>query len=352
MDSALSVRDLSLNIGGAKILDGITLEVAHNETLGIIGPNGAGKTSFFNLLSGIRKPSRGQIFVGDTDVTDLSPHERALSGIARTFQTSSVFINLTCLENVRIAAQAANGKSMNLTKNAYKFPEVVALAHDCLAKVGLSARALQRAGSLSHGDKRRLEIAIVLASKSDIVLLDEPMAGMSVENVVSVGKYATLYNDFDTYVQSYFGRNGGFSTLFHRYQLNNSVFDAAAFMNFITGDASNNFSVSITVGNINNLLRFAVDSNCFGNRIDPSGVKYGFIANDIIWVPQGTSIKLNLDIDAESFTPINNRGPIYANTVGISQDNAFTSGNFVETTQSTTTNISRVLVAPLLIRLV
>ena len=183
MDSALSVKDLSLNIGGAQILDGITLDVAHNETLGIIGPNGAGKTSFFNLLSGIRKPSRGQIFVNSTEVTNLEPHERANAGIARTFQTSSVFINLTCLENVRIAAQAATGRSMNLTRNAYKFPEVLEVAHDCLAKVGLSARAMQRAGSLSHGDKRRLEIAIVLASKSDIVLLDEPMAGMSVENV-------------------------------------------------------------------------------------------------------------------------------------------------------------------------
>lgn len=183
MNAALSVKDLSLNIGGAKILDGITLDIAPNETLGIIGPNGAGKTSFFNLLSGIRKPSRGQIFVGQNDVTNLEPHERARAGIARTFQTSSVFVNLTCLENVRIAAQAANGHSMNLTKNAYKYTEVVQTAHDCLAKVGLSARALQRAGSLSHGDKRRLEIAIVLASKSDIVLLDEPMAGMSVENV-------------------------------------------------------------------------------------------------------------------------------------------------------------------------
>ncbi len=183
MDSALSVKDLSLNIGGAKILDGITLDVAHNETLGIIGPNGAGKTSFFNLLSGIRKPSRGHIFVNSTEVTNLEPHERAKAGIARTFQTSSVFVNLTCLENIRIATQAATGRSMNLTKNAYKFPEVLEVAHDCLAKVGLSARALQRAGSLSHGDKRRLEIAIVLASKSDIVLLDEPMAGMSVENV-------------------------------------------------------------------------------------------------------------------------------------------------------------------------
>ena len=183
MNSALSVKDLSLNIGGAKILDGITLDVAPNETLGIIGPNGAGKTSFFNLLSGIRRPSRGQIFVGEVETTNFEPYQCARAGIARTFQTSSVFVNLTCLENVRIAAQAANGQSMNLTKNAYKFTEVVQTAHDCLAKVGLSARAMQRAGSLSHGDKRRLEIAIVLASQSGIVLLDEPMAGMSVENV-------------------------------------------------------------------------------------------------------------------------------------------------------------------------
>ncbi|MEI7540363.1 MAG: ABC transporter ATP-binding protein [Actinomycetes bacterium] len=183
MNSAISVNDLSLSIGGARILDGITLAVDKNEILGIIGPNGAGKTSFFNLLSGIRKPSRGHIFVGDVDVTDMEPHERALTGIARTFQTSSVFANLTCLENVRIAAQAAIGKSMNMTRNAYKFPEVVARAQECLETVGLSARSLQRAGSLSHGDKRRLEIAIVLASKSEIVLLDEPMAGMSVENV-------------------------------------------------------------------------------------------------------------------------------------------------------------------------
>ena len=181
--SALSVSDLSLSIGGAKILDGITLSVNQNETLGIIGPNGAGKTSLFNLLSGVRKPTRGEIFIGDQNVTHMKPYQRANVGLARTFQTSSVFANLTCLENVRIAAQSANGKSMNLTKNAYKFTEVVATAQECLAEVGLAPRALQLAGSLSHGDKRRLEIAIVLASKSDIVLLDEPMAGMSVENV-------------------------------------------------------------------------------------------------------------------------------------------------------------------------
>jgi len=181
--SALSVKDLSLSIGGAKILDGITLSVNKNETLGIIGPNGAGKTSLFNLLSGVRHPTRGQIFINDLEITSLKPYERAKVGLARTFQTSSIFANLTCLENVRIAAQAANGKSMNLTKSAYKFTDVVSHARECLAKVGLSNRAMQIAGSLSHGDKRRLEIAIVLASKSEIVLLDEPMAGMSVENV-------------------------------------------------------------------------------------------------------------------------------------------------------------------------
>jgi branched-chain amino acid transport system ATP-binding protein len=183
MSSAFSIEDLSLTIGGAMILDGITLDVKENETLGIIGPNGAGKTSLFNLLSGIRKPTRGTIHLGTTDITHMSVHNRAQLGIARTFQTSSIFSNLTLLENVRIAAQAASGKSMNFTKSAYKFQEIVGQSYELLEQVGLKEQALQRAGSLSHGDKRLLEIALVLASKSKIVLLDEPMAGMSVENV-------------------------------------------------------------------------------------------------------------------------------------------------------------------------
>ena len=179
----LSTNDLSLTIGGAMILDGISLNVKENETLGIIGPNGAGKTSFFNLLSGLRKPTRGTIHLGETDISSFPPHKRAQAGIARTFQTSSIFANLTLLENVRIAAQAALGHSMNTTRNAYKYTQAVELASQSLDQVGLSGDSLRIARSLSHGDKRRLEIAIVLASQSKIILLDEPMAGMSVEKV-------------------------------------------------------------------------------------------------------------------------------------------------------------------------
>lgn len=177
------MSDLSLAIGGAKILDGINLEITKHETLGIIGPNGAGKTSLFNLLSGLLSPTRGTITLGETDITHFSPAHRAAAGIARTFQTSSVFNNLSLLENVRIAAQASIGRSMSLTKDAYKFAEAVDLAHHSLHQLGLEGRENQIAGSLSHGDKRRLEIAIILASKAEIILLDEPMAGLSVEHV-------------------------------------------------------------------------------------------------------------------------------------------------------------------------
>lgn len=180
---ALEVEDLSLSIGGAKILDGINLQVNENEILGIIGPNGAGKTSLFNLLSGLRAPTRGAIRLHGRDITSLSPAQRARAGIARTFQTSSVFANLTVLENVRIAAHAATKNSMSLMRNAYKHKDVLTRANECLAIVGLSQNSFKFAGSLAHGDKRRLEIAIVLASDADVVMLDEPMAGMAVENV-------------------------------------------------------------------------------------------------------------------------------------------------------------------------
>ncbi len=182
-NAAIRVSDLSLAIGGAKIVDGVTLEVAPGELLGIIGPNGAGKTSLFNLISGLRPATRGKIFLGDDDITTESTASRASKGLGRTFQTSSVFTMLSVLENVRLAAEAAMGGSMKITRRAYSFKPAIEKAEQALEAVGLSDKKFSFAGSLSHGDKRRLEIAIVLASDAKVVMLDEPMAGMSVENV-------------------------------------------------------------------------------------------------------------------------------------------------------------------------
>lgn len=180
---ALEVQDLTLHIGGAKIVEGISFTVLPGETLGVIGPNGAGKTTLFNLISGIRPPTRGRILLDGQDITGWSAHQRARLGLGRTFQTSSVFPLLTVHENVRLAAEADLGGSMRIWRRPNAFTPALDRAASALEAVGLSERAGLLAASLSHGDKRRLEIAIVLASNAKIVLLDEPMAGMATENV-------------------------------------------------------------------------------------------------------------------------------------------------------------------------
>jgi branched-chain amino acid transport system ATP-binding protein len=180
---AVRVEDLSLTIGGARILEGISFDVEQGETLGVIGPNGAGKTTLFNLISGIRPPTRGRILLGGRDVTGDSIPARALAGLGRTFQTSSLFPFLTVHENVRLAAEAHLGGSMRLWRRPSRFKPALEATAQALEAVGLSDRATWIAGALSHGDKRRLEIAIVLASDAHTILLDEPMAGMATENV-------------------------------------------------------------------------------------------------------------------------------------------------------------------------
>ena len=180
---ALEVQDLTLHIGGAKIVEGISFAVSPGETLGVIGPNGAGKTTLFNLISGIRPPTRGRILLDGQDITGRSAHERARLGLGRTFQTSSVFPLLTVHENVRLAAEADLGGSMRIWRRPNAFTPALERAASALEAVGLTSRAAALAASLSHGDKRRLEIAIVLASNAKTVLLDEPMAGMATENV-------------------------------------------------------------------------------------------------------------------------------------------------------------------------
>jgi len=188
----------------------------------------------------------------------------------------------------------------------------------------------------------------------------------STEDVISVGSLSTLYSDFKTYVGTYFGFNGGFETLFAaatEFTIDeDDLFEADSLVALIAGTAGEDpatpytkvMTGSITISNITKLLRFAVDSNCFGNRV-PSGtdvddetnfgVNDGFLANDLIWVPAGITVTLKLAIDAESFNPINNRGPNYV------QNTNFTEGNFSSSTIATTTLITRVVKVPMLIRL-
>lgn len=176
---ALEVRELSLRIGGAQILEDISFAVPAGEIVGVIGPNGAGKTTLFNLVSGVMTPTGGTVLLDGQDVTSRSIHHRAVAGLGRTFQTSSLFPGLSVEENVRLAAQVKEGGAISL----FTFPRSGDVAsrrsRELLDEVGLGRRRTARAGDLAHGDKRKLEIAMLLATDPSVVLLDEPMAGVA-----------------------------------------------------------------------------------------------------------------------------------------------------------------------------
>jgi branched-chain amino acid transport system ATP-binding protein len=151
--------------------------------VGIIGPNGAGKTTLFNLLSGVMQPTTGRVELDGRDVTDHPPFARARAGLGRTFQVSSVFPLLSARENARLAAEAAMGGTLRIWRRAARFRPALERADWALERVGLADRAFWPAGALAHGDKRKLELAMVLAGDSRVILLDEPMAGVSHEDV-------------------------------------------------------------------------------------------------------------------------------------------------------------------------
>ncbi|AXO36875.1 ABC transporter ATP-binding protein [Micromonospora sp. B006] len=190
----LATRGLTWRIGEVAIVDSVYLDLAPGEFLGVIGPNGAGKTSLFNLITGLRRPTEGTVLLDGADITALPPHRRARLGLGRTFQASSVFGSLTVRENVRLAVQAHRGGSMKLWRRAAADREVAAAADAALDRVGLHHRGTALAGTLAHGEKRKLEIALLLAGEPRVMLLDEPMAGVSAEDVpelVSVIKSLT-----------------------------------------------------------------------------------------------------------------------------------------------------------------
>jgi branched-chain amino acid transport system ATP-binding protein len=183
---ALRITGLGLQIGAATILKDVDLDVTRGALIGVIGPNGAGKTTLFNAISGVVRPTAGRIEMAGQDITGMSVAQRARAGLGRTFQTSSLFPGLTVLENVRLAAQAALGGSYTLLRFPRRRDEASTVAREKLDEVGLSHKIDALAGDISHGDKRKLEIAVLLATRAQTVLLDEPMAGVASGDVTGL----------------------------------------------------------------------------------------------------------------------------------------------------------------------
>ncbi|GAA0231889.1 ABC transporter ATP-binding protein [Haladaptatus pallidirubidus] len=181
----LETENLTRQFGELVATDNVNLGVEAGEFRSVIGPNGAGKTTLFNLITGALFPTSGRVIFADEAVSNLPPHERVRRGIGRSFQITTVFGGLSVRENVRLSAQAVAGESITagnrLFRPADSFPEINERVEDVLSQIGLEARGDEKAAALAYGDRRRLEIGLVLATDPRVVLLDEPTAGMSVE---------------------------------------------------------------------------------------------------------------------------------------------------------------------------
>jgi branched-chain amino acid transport system ATP-binding protein len=174
----LEVRDLSVNFGGLRAVDNVSFAIARNRITTVIGPNGAGKSTLFNLISGAVRPRAGQVLIDGTDYTAQPPYRMQAAGLARSFQITNLFFELSVAENLRLAAQILEPAAMSWRP--------VAASHGALARVdellerfALADKAPYPAGKLSHGEQRRLEVAVALACKPKVLLLDEPTQGMS-----------------------------------------------------------------------------------------------------------------------------------------------------------------------------
>ena len=179
MAELLRVEDVHRHFGGLRAVNGVTLAVNTAERLAVIGPNGAGKTTLFNVIAGELPPTSGRIVFGDQDVTRLPPNERAVRGLARTFQKNNLFLGLSVFENVRLVIQHRRGKSFQPFSSAAALTDVATETDELLARLALGDRRADPARDLSYGEQRQLEVAIALACQPRLLLLDEPTAGMS-----------------------------------------------------------------------------------------------------------------------------------------------------------------------------
>lgn len=178
----LEAHGLRKEFGGLVAVDEVNLTIQRGTIHAIIGPNGAGKTTFFNLLTGKYKPTRGTVIYKGQDITQLPVYRRAHLGIGRSFQITNIFPNLTLLENVRLASQALSGDSFRFLQRTALIQKHLDRAMQVLEVVGLTD-FYALANTLPHGGKRKLELAILLAADPELLLLDEPTAGMASEQV-------------------------------------------------------------------------------------------------------------------------------------------------------------------------
>ena len=188
-DPILRVEGLNKSFGGVVATHNLDFEVEPGEIHAVIGPNGAGKTTFVAQLSGMLKPDSGRMFFDGNDITQLSAPARSHAGLARSFQITSVFRNFTALQNVALSIQAHSGHSFRMWKPAATDAELNDPARDILEQVGLGARADILAANLAHGEQRQLEIAMALATRPKMLLLDEPTAGMGPEDTQRITEF-------------------------------------------------------------------------------------------------------------------------------------------------------------------
>jgi branched-chain amino acid transport system ATP-binding protein len=181
--AALTTRDLTVRFGGHVAVNGVTAEFYPGTLTVIVGPNGAGKTTYFNLVSGQLAATSGSVFVRGQDITRLGPARRTRLGVGRAFQLTNLFPHLSVMENVRLAVQSRAGIGMNLLSMWSSHRELIARAEHYLERVSLTPKRDVYVGTLPHGDQRKLEVAILLALEPEILMFDEPTAGMSVDEV-------------------------------------------------------------------------------------------------------------------------------------------------------------------------
>lgn len=184
MSALLEIAGLKRHFGGLWAINGVDLEIARGEIHALIGPNGAGKTTLIHLISGALRPDEGQICFAGREITRQGMHQRVALGITRSYQITQIFPHLTVLENVRLAVQSRRrdwGSSFHMFRPASANFRMIEEAEEWLGRVGLAETAGQFAADLAHGQQRALELAMALATRPQLLLLDEPMAGMGPE---------------------------------------------------------------------------------------------------------------------------------------------------------------------------